>query len=154
MIDVIPGILEKDFDTALEKINKVRGIASWLQIDILDSTLIPNTTFNNFAAYTAVARDFKLEAHLMVNDPAKYVEPLAKAGFSRLIAQVEGDTVREFIEAARRHEGLEVGVAIDAPTKIEVIEPYLETVDCALVMMYKMGFSGQTFQPSQLVKIK
>ncbi len=154
MIDIIPGILEKDFDKALDKINLVRGIVNWLQIDILDNTLIPNTTFREFGAFREIAKEFNLEAHLMVADPAKYVAPLAKAGFKRLIAQVEGDTVREFIEAARLHEGVEVGVAIDAPTKLEVIEPYLEIVDSALVMMYPMGFSGQTFQPAQLVKIK
>jgi len=35
-----------------------------------------------------------------------------------------------------------------------MIEPYLAEIDCVLVMMYKAGASGQTFQPSHIPKIR
>ena len=153
MIEIIPGILEKTFEAARAKLNKVRSLANWVQIDILDNTLIKNTTFNDFAPYRDYTQQFNFEAHLMVTNPTHYVKPLADAGFRRVIAQVEGTGIREFIEEAHLHDDLEVGLAIDAPSDLELIEPFLAKVDCALVMMYRMGFSGQTFQKEQLEKI-
>lgn len=153
MIDVIPGMLEKDFAEVLRKYNLVKKLVDWVHIDILDNTLIANETFNDFDRYKEISGKVNLEAHLMVSDPARYVQPLVDAGFKRLIAQIEGDTVREFIHEARI-AGVEVGVAIDGLTSYEQLEPYLDQVDCVLVMMYRMGFSGQKFQPEQLEKIR
>jgi len=152
-IEILPGILEKDFDKILEKFNLVKDLVSWIHIDVLDNTLIPNETFNNWDRYREISSKINLEAHLMVSDPAKYVQSMVSSGFKRLIAHSEGDTVRDFIQKARVC-GVEVGVSIDGPSKFELIEPYLDEVDCVLVMMYKAGKSGQKFQPEQLEKIK
>ena len=153
MIEVIPGILEKNFDNVRRNIELVQNLVDWIHIDVLDNTLINNDTYNKWEAFKIFNGVVKLEAHLMVNDPKKYVEPMVKNGFDRLIAHVEADTVRDFIHVARMHN-VEVGVALDGPSALELVEPYLGEVDCVIIMMYKAGASGQTFQREQLLKIK
>lgn len=153
MIDVLPGILEKDLESINKKISQIRGLVDWIHIDVLDNTLIKNTTYNNWPDFKNITSEFNLEAHLMVSDPKKYIAEMAAIGFKRLIAHVETDLIREFILEARKF-GIEIGVALDGPSSLDVIEPYLDQIDCVLVMMYKAGASGQAFQPEQLEKIK
>lgn len=153
MIEIIPGILEKDFDSISAKVEQVENLVDWVQIDILDNTLIKNDTYNNFTAFKSFTGRIQMEAHLMVDNPRKYIGPLIESDFRRLIAHAEAPGIREFLNEARKFE-IEIGVALDGPSPLELVEPYLADVDCVLVMMYKAGASGQPFQPEQLPKIK
>lgn len=153
MIEIIPGILEKEWAVIEERIKLVSSLVSWVQIDIADNTLVPNNTFVQFDQFAPFAQSLSLEAHLMVANPEKYIRPLSDAGFKRLIAHVECVDPRVFLDQAR-FEHVEVGIAIDGPTEIEQLEPFLEEVDCVLVMGIEAGFSGQEFQPENLEKIK
>lgn len=149
-IDVIPGILEKEWTLIKERLDLVRGLVEWVQIDIADNTLVPNITVLEFSKLDPA---FSFEAHLMVANPEKYIKPLVDAGFKRLIAHVECQDPRLFLEQAK-YENVEVGMAIDAATPIETIEPFLEEVDMVLVMTIEAGFSGQEFMSETVEKIK
>ena len=153
MIEIIPGILEKNFDAIKRKVEMVADAVDWVEIDILDSTLYPNDTYNKWDAFKIFSDRVKLAAHLMVRDARKYVVPLVRNGFTRLIADAGGDTVRDFIHQAKMHE-VEVGIALDGPAPLELVEPYLGEVNTVLLMTIKSGFSGQPFLPSVLPKIK
>lgn len=161
-IDVIPGILEKEWAPIEEKLRQVTGLVDWVQVDIADNTLVPNETFIQFVklgqldqpASPAGGFDaLNFEAHLMVANPEKYIKPLVDAGFKRLIAHVECNDIRLFLEQAK-YEDVEVGIAIDAATPIETVEPFLEEIDMVLVMTIEAGFSGQEFMPETVEKIK
>jgi ribulose-phosphate 3-epimerase len=169
MIEVIPGILEKEWEMIEERLRLVTGLVDWVQLDFADNTLVPNTTFLDFSRFTrhasarlpktgtvgqaSVAGGPQLEAHFMVANPEKYIKAAVDAGFKRVIAQVEAHDPRLFLDAAK-HEEVEVGIAIDGPTEFEAVEPFLEEVDFVLVMMVEAGFSGGTFLPECLEKIK
>lgn len=153
MIDIIPGILEKEWARIDERIKLVSSLVSWVQIDIADNTLVPNTTFLDFPLLPQSPLSPQFEAHLMVANPEKYIRQLADAGFKRLIAHVECVDPRLFLDQVR-FEHVEVGIAIDGPTELEQIEPFLEEIDCVLVMMIEAGFSGQELQPENLEKMK
>lgn len=153
MIDVIPGILEKDFAEIERRIRMVTPYVSWVQIDVADNTLVPNETFLQFDQFNQLAKLVQLEAHLMVAEPEKYIRPLADAGFKRLIAHVESHDPRRFLDEAT-YESVEAGIAIDGSTELEAVEPFLESVDVVLVMTIEAGFSGQQLMPETLEKIK
>ena len=153
MIEIIPGINEKTFDEIQRQFNSVKNLVDWVQIDVLDNTLIYNDTYNNFEAFRIFNGTVKLEAHLMVAQPENYVQRLVDNGFTRLIAHVEVESIRDFLDKGRSYQ-IELGVALDAPSALELVEPYLGEVDTVLLMMYKAGMSGQAFQVEQLVKIK
>jgi ribulose-phosphate 3-epimerase len=161
MIEIIPGILEKEWSEIERKIKLVAPYVSWVQIDIADNTLVTNITFldfdkNTFAQipdWDIMQKNLSFEAHLMVANPEKYIHPLVDAGFKRLIAHIEANDPRRFLDTAH-YESVEVGIAIDGTTELEQIEPFLEEVDVVLVMTIEAGFSGQPFLPETLEKVK
>lgn len=154
MIDVIPGIgPQKEWNVIEERLNLVAGRTQWVQIAFADNTIVPNQTFMDFAKFKPFAATFPMEAHLMVASPEKYIKPAADAGFKRLIAHVEAHDPRLFFEQVK-YEQVEAGIAIDGPTEFEVIEPFLEEADFVLVMTVEAGFSGGTFLPECVEKIK
>mgnify|MGYP001562348728 CR=1 FL=1 len=162
MIDIIPGILEEDFEEIERRIGWVSPFVSWVQIDVADNTLVPNETCLDFSKFEALIHsqssgqakhNLSFEAHLMVAEPEKYIRPLADAGFKRLIAHVESHDPRRFLDEAT-YESVEAGIAIDGPTELEQVEPFLESVDVVLVMTIEAGFSGQALMPETIEKIK
>jgi ribulose-phosphate 3-epimerase len=153
MVDVIPGILEKEWVSIEERVHLVENLVNWVQIDVADNTLVPNTTFLDFQKFSSLGPKPNFEAHLMVVNPEKYIKPMVDAGFKRLIAHVECHAPRVFLDQAK-YEHVEVGIAIDGPTELELVEPFLEEVDVVLVMTIEAGFSGQPFMTESLEKIK
>jgi ribulose-phosphate 3-epimerase len=156
MIDVVAGILEKDIEQAIRKIDLAAPHVGAIQIEVTDNTLVPNETITDlslFADSIAAHPSIPFEAHLMVANPEKYIQAAADAGFTRIIAHIECNDPRRFIELVRFEE-LEVGLAIDGPTEIREIEPFLEEVDFVLVMMVEAGFAGQPFLPESIEKVK
>lgn len=153
MNEIIPGIFEKSFEEIKNKIGVAAPHVAWLHIDVADMTLVENESFRDFAIWRNMPEQISFEAHVMVANPEKYVRQLAEAGFKRIIAHVESQDPRQFIEAAQFEE-VEVGLAIDGPTEFEQIEPFLEEIDVVLVMTIEAGFSGQPFLPETVEKIK
>ena len=153
MAEIIPAILEQDFPEIEKKIQLVEGLVNWVQLDLADNTLVPNTTFLDPAPFALLKTSSNLEAHLMVKDPLRYVENFSKNGFKRFYAHVEGDFIDEYIEKCY-NLGVEVGLAIDGPTPFEKLHPFLDNIDCVLVMAIDAGFSGRPFRDDTIEKIK
>jgi len=153
MLDVLPGILEQDLVVIKEKVDMVAPFVSWVHIDVADKTLVDNETFHDFDLWKGLPETIKYEAHLMVANPEKYIKPLVNAGFSRLIAHVEAQDPRRFLEEVQ-YEEVEVGLVLDGSSPIEMLEPFFEEVDSVLIMGYEAGFSGQAFQLETIEKIK
>lgn len=189
MIEIIPAILEQDFSEIEKKIHRVEDLVKWVQIDIADNTLVPNTTFLDpapFARFTTLdlktgdgsgrteglkdtfqvaqrdswkveesenVRKLDFELHMMVKDPLRYLERFAAVGFKRFFAHVEGEFVPEYIEKCYQL-GVEAGLAIDGETPPTKILPYLDKLDCVLVMAIEAGESGRPFREDTVDKIK
>lgn len=153
MVEVIPAILETEFSAIEKKIRLVENLVKWVQIDLLDGSLMPNSNFTDPAPFSSLKTNLKLELHLMVKDPLRYLENFQKAGFSRFFTHVEGDFVDEYI--AKCYElGVEIGLAIDGPTDFSKIHKYLDNIDAVLVMAIDAGFSGRPFRDDTMGKIK
>lgn len=153
MIDVIPSICEQEWDQIERKISLVAPYVEWVQIDIADGSLVPTKTCLEFENFLACSKSVFLEGHLMIAKPESFIRPLVDAGFRRLIAHVEADDPRLFLDAAQFEE-VEVGLALDSTTEIELIEPFLDQIDCVLVMTVEAGASGQPLQPETIEKIR
>ncbi|MDP3998487.1 MAG: hypothetical protein Q8P89_02630 [bacterium] len=153
MIEIIPGIQEDNFEKIEEKIRLVEPYVNWVQIDITDKTLTVNESFRDPQPFKKLKTGLFLEVHLMTIDPARVASDWAGAGFKRLIAHFESQNPQEFIRTAKRL-GVEVGLAIDGPTEVAKIEPFLSQIDQVTVMMIKSGPSGQKFHPEYSDKIR
>lgn len=156
MYDILPGINETTEDTLLHKVALTVPHTKWIHVDIADGTLAQTHTVTDQSIFARIAKmnpDISFEAHLMVSQPEKYIKPLADAGFHRLIAHVESNDPRHFLDQAA-YESLEVGLAIDGPTEFEQIEPFLDAIDYVLVMTVEIGPSGQAFLPETVEKVR
>ncbi|MBU2632274.1 thiamine phosphate synthase [Patescibacteria group bacterium] len=152
MFDIIPGILEKDSQKAIEKLEIVKDFAKIVQIDILDGKFAESITFPDLSFLKDYSSTLFLEAHIMVQDPVDYIPRLAEIGFKRFIGQVEKmESQNEFIKLGKKYG--EVGLALDLETEIERIA-VMDQLDYVLLMSVKAGFSGQSFNFKVLEKIK
>src|SRR3990172_4166349 len=98
MIEIIPGIQEDSFAKIEEKIRMVEPYVSWVQIDVTDKTLTDNESFRDPRPFKNLKTGLNLEVHLMVASPLKMAKDWVDAGFKRLIAHVESNDSREFVE--------------------------------------------------------
>jgi len=157
-MEVIPGILEKEWSEIEKKIELVRPFVQTIHIDIIDGKFAPNTTFldpSPFKKYTSPSAGSGLffELHMMVENPLEYLKPWADAGFARFLGHIE--KMPDQVEFVAQGQLIgEVGLAIDLKTPLDAVKVPFEDLDNILLMSVPAGFSGQGFDPSVLEKIK
>ena len=98
--------------------------------------------------------DVPIDAHLMITDPAKYAPAFIDAGADYIMFHSEVcEDAHEVIELIRDH-GARPGLAVNPPNPATHIEPYLESIDLALVMTVNPGFAGQSFISDVMPKLR
>lgn len=156
MCDIIPGpgTMFTEFPPIAERIERILPFANAVHIDIVDGKFADNLTFMDPAPFKKYANDILLEVHLMVEEPLQYLKPFANAGFQRFIGHIEKmSDIPEFVAQGQLLG--EVGLAVDGKTPIEAISDISpEDLDVVLVMTINAGFSGQSFMPEYLEKVK
>lgn len=155
-IEIVPGIFEKDWTAFVQKVALAAPYVPWVHTDILDNTMVAGKTVSDFSKLPELKGSYpnvSFEAHLMVGNPEKYVRELVDSGFDRLIAHVEANDPRRFLEAAKFEE-VEVGLALDGTTEVEVIEPLLEEVAFVVVLTAEAGAPDRPFLPEAAEKVK
>jgi ribulose-phosphate 3-epimerase len=96
----------------------------------------------------------KFDVHLMCSRPDILLEPFAGAGADHITVHVElGESVMSLIWRVKAL-GLAVGLAVNPPTGIAHVAPFLEHVDQVLIMTVNPGFGGQSFIHETLPKIQ
>lgn len=158
MIKIAPSILSADFTNLISDIRDVRsGGAELLHIDVMDGLFVPNITVG-LPVVKAIrdATDMTLDVHLMITKPGRYVTDFCSAGADIVVFHVEADEPQDIHRAieAVRAQGRKVGLSVKPRSPAEVLIPYLELLDVALVMTVEPGFGGQSFMSDQLAKIR
>lgn len=156
MIDVTPAIFTHEEAVLSDQVKTLAPHAPWIQIDLSDGTMVPDMTIMDMDKLKAVIASYpatSFEAHLMVDNPVKYLKPLVDAGYKRIIAQVEAADPRQFLEEAGI-DSVEVGLALDGSSELDILEPFLETLDLVVVMTIEAGVSDGPFLLESMEKMK
>jgi ribulose-phosphate 3-epimerase len=149
-------LLSADFADLADAIRACeRGGADALHLDVMDGHFVPNITFGPALVRAVRARTkLTLDVHLMIERPAKYAEAFAQAGGDTLVFHVEAADSPEDSLRAVRAAGAHVGAAIRPDTPFDRVAGMVDRLDQVLVMSVQPGFSGQSFHPEVLPKVR
>jgi ribulose-phosphate 3-epimerase len=156
---VAPSVLSADFANMERDCRAALAAgADLLHLDVMDGHFVPNLTMGPdlCRGLRRAMPEVYLDVHLMVTNPAMFVEPFAKAGanhFSFHVEVVEPDGIEQLIGRIRA-AGMQAGLVINPPTPVEKILPFVHLPDLVLVMSVNPGFSGQSFIASALDKTR
>ena len=153
---VAPSLLAADFARLGDEIKRMEDAgADLFHLDVMDGHFVPNISFG-IPVVEAIRRStrLKLDTHLMISEPDRYLRPFCDAGADSLTVHVEVCPHPERTIEAVHALDLECGLAVNPSTPVDALFPYLGDIDLALVMSVEPGFGGQSFLPRAVSKVE
>lgn len=150
------SILSADFTRLGEQIQEAEAAGvDWIHVDVMDGHFVPNLSMGPFIveACRRVTR-LPLDVHLMIESPENMLAEFAQAGATNLTVHVETCPNLHRTLQTIRELGCKAGVVINPATPVALVEPVLHMVDLVLILSVNPGFSGQTFLPEVLPKVR
>ncbi len=154
---IAPSILSADFARLGEEVESVLVAgADWVHFDVMDNHYVPNLTIGPLVC--KALRDYGIEApvdvHLMVSPVDRIVEDFAKAGATSITFHPEAsEHVDRTLQLIHDH-GCKAGLVFNPATPLEWMDYVMDKLDMVLLMSVNPGFSGQSFIPGTLAKLK
>ena len=151
-----PSILAAEFKVLGEEMKKTEDNgAEYIHFDVMDGMFVPSISFGMpvMASIHDATEQF-MDAHLMVQEPIRYVEAFAEAGADILTVHYEAcKDIRATLDKIKAC-GMKTGLAISPDTPVEVLKEFLGEVDMFLVMTVHPGFGGQKLISETLDKVR
>lgn len=151
-----PSILAADFANLGSQMKETeKAGAQYLHFDVMDGMFVPSISFGMpvLSSIQHVTNQV-LDAHLMVQEPIRYVEAFRDAGADIVTIHVEAcQDVAGTIEKIHSCN-MRAGLSICPETPVEAVEKLLPGIDMLLVMSVHPGFGGQKFIPESLERIR
>jgi len=176
MAEIIPAILEKDFDEIKNKLTFLRGRAKCVQLDVCDGVFTPSRTwpfasggFNdeNFIKIFNEEEglpfwsELDFEFDLMVADAVENFDAYMKLGPKRIIfhlgAQKNLEEFENFLEGLDMYvrDNVEIGLAFRPNDDLTVVSKLSGKVDFLQCMgSDRVGFQGETLSGKAVEDIK
>ena len=152
---IAPSILSADFKHLGEDILAVKRCgAKILHFDVMDGMFVPSISFGMPVLKSIrPLTDMFYDAHLMVQDPGRYVKDFADAGADGVTVHAEACLHLDRVLADIHDKGMKAGVALNPATPLSVLDYVYDKADMILLMTVNPGFGGQKLIPAVLDKI-
>jgi ribulose-phosphate 3-epimerase len=158
VVEIEPSIYASDFSRLGDQLEALQAAgARVFHFDVGDGHFIPEITVGPVVLASISpfvrGRGGRLDCHLMVEEPEKHFEAIAKAGGDSVTFHVEVCPEPMAAIARARELGLGVGIACNPETPVEVAAGAADGADLALCMSIHPGYSGQAFMPEAVERI-
>jgi ribulose-phosphate 3-epimerase len=152
---IAPSILSADFGRLADEVRAVTDAgADLIHVDVMDGHFVPPITIGPLIV-EAIRRatHLPLDVHLMIEAPGRQVAEFVRAGADGLTIHVEagGDVAATL--AAIRSAGARPGLALNPPTPLDRVRPFLDDVELLLVMSVNPGWGGQPFVEGSMERL-
>lgn len=151
-----PSLLSADFARLGEQMRMIdQAGAQYFHYDVMDGAFVPNISMGLpvLQSIRKVTKK-KLDVHLMIEHPERYISDFADAGADILTVHAEACTHLDQIVSDIRREGLKAGVALNPSTPLNVLDYILPQIDMVLIMTVNPGYGGQKMIAYTLDKIR
>jgi ribulose-phosphate 3-epimerase len=154
--EIAPSLLSANFGSLAEAASLCdRAGAERLHFDVMDGRFVPNITFGTHPLRALRSHSTALfEAHLMIEEPERYIDDFAAAGAQLITVHPESTIHLQRTLAQIRQAGVMAGLALNPATPLSVLDYVMDDIDLILVMTVNPGFGGQEFIPAMVRKIR
>jgi ribulose-phosphate 3-epimerase len=155
-LKIAPSILSADFARLGDEIRQVEAAgADSIHFDVMDGHFVPNLSIGVpvMESVRKVTR-LPLDAHLMIENPEKYIGAFVQAGADSLTVHSEVCADLAAISSQIHKLGARASIAINPETPLDRVLAAAEHFDMILVMSVHPGFGGQDFIPESVERVR
>ncbi len=152
---IMPSLLAADSGRLAEGARAAEAAgADALHIDIMDGHFVPNLSMGPDVVRMARRTvGIPLSVHLMMTNPADYLEAFIRAGADMLLIHIEITGDIPGMLRRIRDLGARPGITLNPATPAERVFDCLADVDEVLCMTVNPGYGGQSFMADVLPKL-
>lgn len=146
-------LTSKDIPKTLKKLNDTD--AEFIHLDVMDGKYVNNKTLPfSEVKHIYEFTDKRLDVHLMVESPSKYIKNYASLNTEYI--SIHLDTKEDLLANLKliKSYGIKAGIAINPDEEVSLLISYLPYIDLILVMGVNPGMGGQKFISKTIDKLK
>ncbi|CAL4324445.1 ribulose-phosphate 3-epimerase [Buchnera aphidicola] len=154
---IAPSILSADFSRLGEDVQKALSAGGDIvHFDVMDNHYVPNLTIGPMVLKSL--KDYKITApidvHLMVKPVDNLIPIFAKSGADCITIHPETTDHVDKTLTLIKNSGCKVGLGFNPSTSLSILDYTMDKIDIILLMGVNPGFSGQSFIPKMLDKLR